>query len=215
MGIKFHEAKRHAVYARDGYCCAYCGIKDSTGSGYGLTVDHVKARDLGGALQLGVREPADNLVTACGSCNSTKQKLTPREFSKYAAGIGPPPNSPPDWDKVRARTKKKIDIEDGAKRAEYARKFREQNSGMKKAPTREEMEEFGEEHAKDLAAQVKRHREAKAEIVREHASNLEKTAKAGKDKAAKEEEPKKAPREKAPEKQGPGIQHDPATGQFT
>lgn len=190
LSVKFHEAKRHAVYKRDGYCCAYCGVRDATGSGRGLTIDHIVARNLGGEAQNGTTTPATNLVTACGSCNSAKQDSTPREWSRYARTIGPPPNAPPDWAKVRAAARKKIDIEEGARLAEKAREFREKNPDLARHPTREEMAEFNEEHQQKQATEKARSEESKKE--RED---------------AKEEE-KKGKREAKPKRQGPGIHHD-------
>lgn len=193
LSVKFHEAKRHAVYKRDGYCCAYCGVKDSTGSGRGLTIDHIVARNLGGEAQNGTSTPATNLVTACGSCNSAKQDATPREWSRYARTIGPPPNAPPDWAKVRATARKKIDVEEGARLAENARKFRERNPDLSRHPTREEMTEFNEEFQRQQEASRR-------------------TAEAPRQPAAAEAEPKKKEdggrREAKPKKQGPGIRHD-------
>lgn len=64
--------KRQAIYLRDGGCCVYCGrgIVD----GAALSLDHVLACELGGSNE------ATNLVTACISCNSSKQDLTTREW---------------------------------------------------------------------------------------------------------------------------------------
>lgn len=64
--------KRLALYARDGFCCAYCGAGVEDGAA--LTLDHLVACELGGTNE------ADNLVTACLSCNSAKQDLTTRAW---------------------------------------------------------------------------------------------------------------------------------------
>lgn len=52
---------RAAVFARDGYRCIYCGMKDVA-----LHADHVLALSRGGASTM------ENLVTACGGCNTSK-----------------------------------------------------------------------------------------------------------------------------------------------
>lgn len=64
--------KRVAIYLRDGLCCAYCGATQESGAL--LTLDHVLACELGGTNE------ATNLVTACLSCNSSKQDCTTREW---------------------------------------------------------------------------------------------------------------------------------------
>ncbi len=49
--------KRLAIYARDGFKCAYCG------SSYKLHLDHLKPRSCGG------NHHERNLITACQRCN--------------------------------------------------------------------------------------------------------------------------------------------------
>ena len=63
---------RLAIYHRDGFCCAYCGA--GAEQGVTLTLDHVVAVELGGT------NASTNLVTACFSCNSSKQDKTTREW---------------------------------------------------------------------------------------------------------------------------------------
>lgn len=65
-------AKRLAIYHRDSFCCAYCGAQAEDGAV--LTLDHVLACELGGSNE------ANNLVTACLSCNSAKQDATTRTW---------------------------------------------------------------------------------------------------------------------------------------
>lgn len=119
--VQFNEDKRHAVYARDGYKCAYCGLHDVTGSGAGLSLDHIQAREEGGEGQAGKHEGADNLITACGPCNSTKQAMTPREYNAYRKGSG---QGPVDWKAVRVQAKRPIDIKQGEHNSERAQAFR-------------------------------------------------------------------------------------------
>lgn len=63
---------RQAIYHRDGFCCAYCGA--AAEGGVTLTLDHILACELGGD-----NDPS-NLITACLSCNSSKQDLTTRAW---------------------------------------------------------------------------------------------------------------------------------------
>lgn len=54
---------RQEVFARDGYCCVYCGRGEPE---VVLSVDHVEPRMRGGDNSPG------NLVTACVECNRRK-----------------------------------------------------------------------------------------------------------------------------------------------
>lgn len=64
---------RMAIYARDHFCCVYCGaVAEQRGTG--LTLDHITACEMGGTNK------ATNLVTACGSCNSGKCDLSLKAF---------------------------------------------------------------------------------------------------------------------------------------
>jgi len=62
------KERRLAIYHRDGFRCVYCGA--TAEEGHPLSLDHVLARDLGGS------NDAENLVTACGTCNSAKTNLS-------------------------------------------------------------------------------------------------------------------------------------------
>jgi len=64
--------KRLAIYHRDGFCCAYCGAGAEEGD-Y-LTLDHIVPCEVGGTNH------HHNLVTACGSCNSSKQDKSTRDW---------------------------------------------------------------------------------------------------------------------------------------
>jgi ClpP class serine protease len=125
--VKFDEGVRHAVYGRDEYKCAYCGYHDKTGSGANLSLDHIKSLDHGGDSQH-KRTDGDrrsNVVTACGSCNSSKQELSPKAFNIQRAAAGKPPV---DFAAVRAQTKKKINLKQGDKDAKIAKAYREASS---------------------------------------------------------------------------------------
>lgn len=72
---------RRAIFDRDGHRCGYCGHEFPSAL---LTLDHVIPRSRGG------RNAFENVVTACGPCNSRKADRTPREakmalrFEPYA-----------------------------------------------------------------------------------------------------------------------------------
>jgi 5-methylcytosine-specific restriction endonuclease McrA len=58
---------RRAIFARDGWRCAYC-------RGSAETIDHVMPRSRGG------RHAWDNVVAACARCNHSKGDRTPAEM---------------------------------------------------------------------------------------------------------------------------------------
>ncbi len=62
------KISRRALFARDGWRCAYCG----TGAGR-LTLDHVVPRSRGG------ESVWENVVTACAPCNHRKGNRTVEE----------------------------------------------------------------------------------------------------------------------------------------
>ncbi len=62
------KTARHAIYARDGHACVYCGKEDK------LSLDHLIPRELGGGHE------ATNLVTACVHCNSARRDLSIRSW---------------------------------------------------------------------------------------------------------------------------------------
>jgi 5-methylcytosine-specific restriction endonuclease McrA len=64
-------ALRERIFARDNYTCFYCGRENF----YPLHCDHVIPPARGGEA----RHPS-NLVTACGSCTSSKGALLPEEW---------------------------------------------------------------------------------------------------------------------------------------
>lgn len=61
---------RFEVLRRDGFRCYYCGTRGNE-TGDGLTIDHVVPVALGGT------DDAENLVSACGDCNSGKTSTSP------------------------------------------------------------------------------------------------------------------------------------------
>lgn len=71
-------AKRVALYLRDGLACVYCSatIEDGTK----LTLDHLTPHSLGGT------NAAENLVTCCFKCNSSRGNRDYKEFAEKVAG---------------------------------------------------------------------------------------------------------------------------------
>lgn len=88
--------KRLAVYARDGFCCAYCGSEER------LSLDHLTPRELGGTHH------ETNLVTCCVRCNSTRKDAPMRAWLQMLRDDGV--NTDGMAAKVRRLTQKKLDI---------------------------------------------------------------------------------------------------------
>ena len=61
--------KRLALYARDGFACAYCGTSDK------LSLDHLVPR-----IRKRGHNGQSNLITACVTCNQRKGNQTAEEF---------------------------------------------------------------------------------------------------------------------------------------
>lgn len=61
------RVSRRALFARDGFCCQYCGSR------HDLTVDHVLPRSRGG------ESTWENTLTCCSGCNLRKADRTPDE----------------------------------------------------------------------------------------------------------------------------------------
>lgn len=135
-----HPAKRHAVYLRNGHACQACGYKDELKTGKNLTVEHIDARSGGGAVQGGLKEPSDNLSTLCTTCNPMKGAKSPRAFNAYLKAAGAPPLN---FSKLRADSKKPLDLEAGAKLAADAKAFRAANKipEPKSSPETQQTEE--------------------------------------------------------------------------
>lgn len=66
------------IKERDGHACVYCGETEAT-SGARLHLDHLIPRAAGGL------NVATNLVVACRSCNSARQK---KPLAQWCAEIG-------------------------------------------------------------------------------------------------------------------------------
>jgi 5-methylcytosine-specific restriction endonuclease McrA len=66
-GSWIHKTTRLAIYLRDSFTCVYCLRDLHTANPFDVTLDHLQPRSLGGN-----HEPT-NLVTACRSCNSSRQ----------------------------------------------------------------------------------------------------------------------------------------------
>jgi 5-methylcytosine-specific restriction endonuclease McrA len=64
------KISRRALFARDGWRCAYCGSSTSR-----LTLDHVVPRSRGGDSVW------ENVVTSCAPCNLRKGNRLPEEVS--------------------------------------------------------------------------------------------------------------------------------------
>jgi 5-methylcytosine-specific restriction endonuclease McrA len=69
---------RRAIFARDGWRCAYC-------RGPAETIDHVFPRSRGG------RHAWENVVAACARCNHTKGDKTPAELGWRLHNLPAPP----------------------------------------------------------------------------------------------------------------------------
>jgi len=105
--VKF---KRLNVLARDGFACAYCGVKPQTSAGLPdlsrLSVDHVvpKSRAVDGKVKLpwnGRVVPMtcwDNVVSSCNACNYAKADRTPAEAGMKLQVV---PRRPNPFDVVR------------------------------------------------------------------------------------------------------------------
>jgi len=70
------DAKRLAIYLRDGFACVYCGTTPEESI---MTLDHIIPRIDG------VDNDATNLITACLHCNSARQSREITEFVRTVA----------------------------------------------------------------------------------------------------------------------------------
>jgi 5-methylcytosine-specific restriction endonuclease McrA len=74
------KISRRALFARDGWRCAYCGTSPGR-----LTMDHVIPRSRGG------ESVWENVVTSCGPCNLKKGNRLPNEAKMT---LRAPPRAP-------------------------------------------------------------------------------------------------------------------------
>jgi hypothetical protein len=195
--VKFDEAKRHAVYLRDGYKCSYSGYHDTTHTGVGLSIDHLVARNLGGEGQGTKGTPGTNLTTASMTANRAKSDKSTKAFNAFLQGSTPPAGGlkPIDFAAIRQQSSRKLDLVRGAQLADLARQAREHRDPK-------------------TGATLPGHEEKLAEIAKQSTAIVaayQATAKPDKRAAAAPapEAPKGAPREAKPEHTGPGIQHGP------
>jgi 5-methylcytosine-specific restriction endonuclease McrA len=66
-GSWIRNDKRLAIYLRDRFTCVYCLTDLHDSKPFDITLDHVKCREKGG------HNHESNLITACRSCNSSRQ----------------------------------------------------------------------------------------------------------------------------------------------
>jgi len=71
--------KRLAIYLRDGFMCLYCGCDLHGADPANLTLDHLNAKHSAG------NHHERNLVTACRSCNSSRQDSPWRQYATGGA----------------------------------------------------------------------------------------------------------------------------------
>lgn len=79
LGRWIRPEKRLAIYLRDGFRCVYCGCDLHGADPRDLNLDHVKPKCEGGTNE------ANNLVTACRSCNSSRQDTPVSRFASDEA----------------------------------------------------------------------------------------------------------------------------------
>lgn len=85
------STRREAIYARDGWCCQWCGVTVARRvSGDALaSLDHVVPQSVYPTLvghKVGMNA-SDNLVTACVKCNSTRQDMHIEAFAAHVASV--------------------------------------------------------------------------------------------------------------------------------
>lgn len=125
---QFDDWKRHAVYLRDGYKCAYSGYEDKTCTGKRLSLDHIDPIHTGGALQNKRDEPATNLTTAHGPTNFAKADRTREQWSAYAKDIAPPKAGLKfDWKDIEkgAKPPPELDMKRGEQLSKLAKQARD------------------------------------------------------------------------------------------
>lgn len=78
-GKWIRKDRRLAIYLRDGFTCAYCGRDLHGADPRDVTLDHLNAHHAAG------HHHERNLVTACRSCNSSRQDKPWREYATGGA----------------------------------------------------------------------------------------------------------------------------------
>lgn len=74
-GSWIRQEKRLAIYLRDRFLCVYCLRDLHDADPFDITLDHIKTRSNGG------HNDANNLITACRSCNSARQDQPLHRFT--------------------------------------------------------------------------------------------------------------------------------------
>lgn len=74
-GVCIRPDKRLAIYLRDKFCCVYCEADLHGAQPFNVTLEHLKPRGTGGG------QAPENLITACRSCNCTRQDAPLRDFA--------------------------------------------------------------------------------------------------------------------------------------
>ncbi len=89
-GNWINKVLRLAIYMRDRFTCVYCLRDLHDAPSFDMTLDHVTPREFGG------RHIVSNLVTACRSCNSSKQHkldwMNKRQEKRVARQVAKPLN---------------------------------------------------------------------------------------------------------------------------
>jgi|TARA_R110000824_G_scaffold32908_3_gene106094 hypothetical protein len=71
------DARRLAIYNRDGFACCWCGVGLEDDAK--LTLDHCKPYSYGGTTV------SENLITACHKCNSSRGNRSLASFARSVA----------------------------------------------------------------------------------------------------------------------------------
>jgi len=80
-GFRARPDLKLALKLRDGFRCLYCNANLEGESPQNITIDHLKPFSKGGS-----NEPK-NCITACRSCNCTRQAISWRAFARQVGGI--------------------------------------------------------------------------------------------------------------------------------
>jgi len=94
-GSWIRKEKRLAIYIRDGFICVYCGTDLRDAKRFDINLDHVICRG-----EKGSTNDPTNLVTACRSCNSSRQDKKLKDFATGGAIL-----------RIRKLVRRKLNIE--------------------------------------------------------------------------------------------------------